>query len=103
MSENFDQLATLPGAFVQVATSGRCVNEFMVVGPGAVVGDHIPCDAQGCGEDHEIRQVIAIELVPTIEIPPARRGRDIDSRGAATRARARQGLERGGLERGGPE
>jgi hypothetical protein len=101
MSEDFDQLATLPGAFVQVATSGHCVNEYMVVGPGVAVGDHIPCDAQGCGEDHEVRQVIGIELVPTIEIAAAQRGgrvREVDPRG-----RAGQGLERGGIERGGPE
>jgi hypothetical protein len=71
MSDEFDQLATLPGAFVQVATTGHCLNEYMVVGPGVAIGDHIPCDA-GCGGYHEVRDVLGIELVPTIEIP----GRD---------------------------
>lgn len=62
-----DKLATEPGAMVQVTTTGTCLNEYMVIEGVAQVGDAIACDA-GCGETHEVRGVVPIDLIRSVEI-----------------------------------
>lgn len=93
MSNDFNQLATKPGAMVHIATTGHCLNEYMMIEGSAQVGDDIACDA-GCGATHQVRDVVPIELVRTIEIPtPRRTARD---RTIDAPARDGQGIELGG-------
>lgn len=95
MSNDFNQLATKPGAMVQIATTGSCLNEYMMIEGSAQVGDDIACDA-GCGATHQVRDVVPIELVRSVEIPTPRRagrGRTIDAP-----ARGGQGIELAGSQ-----
>ncbi|WP_298795710.1 hypothetical protein [uncultured Pseudonocardia sp.] len=93
MSNEFDQLATKPGAMVQIATTGDCLNEYMLIEGRAQVGDAIACDA-GCGATHQVRDVVPMELVRTVEIPTPRR--EARGRTIAAPARDRQGIELSG-------
>lgn len=65
--DQFDNLATRPGVMVQVATTGECLNRYMLIDGVVEIGDQVACDA--CPGRHEVLDLVEIELAETAQVP----------------------------------
>lgn len=56
--DELDQVTIVPASMVQVATTGGCLNRYMLIEGVVEIGDQVVCDA--CPEQHEVLDLVEI-------------------------------------------